>query len=198
MALKKLILKCSRLTNVIFIQITKLFLLFFIFWGHLPYNPVGEWEYILQELVCKLNTKDSGLWALKKYILSLTQNRWNEQPYQWTQDIVTGVYIVQFDHFPAPPLFWDHFFSPTNKFAAAGVSEDPPAKIFGVFDPKRCIFNAFFPILQGYILCNSIIFRPPPLFWDHFFPPTNKFAAGGAKFMTQKDAFLRPFPPFLM
>ena len=42
---------------------------------------------------------------------------------------------------------------------------------------------------------------PPPSF-EFFFPPTNKFAAGGAKrkfleFMTPKDAFLRPFPPFL-
>ena len=31
-----------------------------------------------------------------------------------------------------------------------GGSEDPPAKIFGVYDPKRCIFKAFFPVF----LCN--------------------------------------------
>ena len=81
-----------------------------------------------------------------------------------------GIYCA-IRSFSAPPLFWDHFFSPTNKFAAAGVLEDPPAKIFGVFDPKRCIFNAFFPILQGYILCNSIIFwPPPPLLRSFFFP----------------------------
>ena len=49
-------------------------------------------------------------------------------------------------------------FSPffrTNKYAADGAkrqggSEDPPAKIFGVYDPKRCIFKAFFPVF----LCN--------------------------------------------
>ena len=35
-------------------------------------------------------------------------------------EIFTGVYIVQFDHSPPPP-FWDHFFSPTNKFAAGGA-----------------------------------------------------------------------------
>ena len=52
-------------------------------------------------------------------------------------------------------------------------------------------------VIQGYILCILII-SPPPLFLDSFFSPTNKFAAGGAKIIAQKDAFLRPFPPFLM
>ena len=74
---------------------------------------------------------------------------------------VRGIYCPIRSFFP-PPLFWDHFFSPTNKFAAGGAkprptaggvqggSEDPPAKIFGVYDPKRCIFKAFFPVF----LCN--------------------------------------------
>ena len=48
---------------------------------------------------------------------------------------------------------------------------------------------------QGYILCILII-PPPRSFKIQFFPPTNKFAAGGAKFIAKKDAFLRPFPPF--
>ena len=42
---------------------------------------------------------------------------------------------------------------------------------------------------------------PLPSFEIQFFSPTNKFAAGGAKlveFIAQKDAFLRPFSPFLM
>ena len=47
----------------------------------------------------------------------------------------SGVYIVQFNHFP-PPLFEIIFF--------------PRPKIFGVYDPKRCIFKAFFPVF----LCN--------------------------------------------
>ena len=55
-----------------------------------------------------------------------------------------GIYCPIRSFFPPPPLFWDHFFSPTNKFAAGG------AKIFGVYDPKRCIFKAFFPVF----LCN--------------------------------------------
>ena len=67
-----------------------------------------------------------------------------------------------------------------------GGSEAPPAKIFGVYDPKRCIFKAFFPVF----LCN---FRRISM------------RQGGSgvegkflEFMTPKDAFLRPFSPFLM
>ena len=37
---------------------------------------------------------------------------------------------------------------------------------------------------------------PPPAFEIHIFSPTNKFAAG--EFIAQKDAFLRPLPPFLV
>ena len=54
-------------------------------------------------------------------------------------------------------------------------------------------------LTQGNILWIFII--PPPPLLRFFFSPTNKFAAGGAKFfmfIPQKDAFLRPFPPFLM
>ena len=65
-----------------------------------------------------------------------------------------GVYIVQFDHFPPPPLLRS-FFSPTNKFAAGGAKprltagegrKTPPRNFFGVYDPKRCIFKAFSPV----------------------------------------------------
>ena len=51
------------------------------------------------------------------------------------------------------------------------------------------------------IYCAFRSFFPPPLFQIHFFPPTNKFAAGGAIFfeiIAQKDSFLRPIPPLLM
>ena len=45
-----------------------------------------------------------------------------------------------------------------NKYAAGGAKPHPtvggvgrpPAKILGVYDPKRCIFKAFFPVF----LCN--------------------------------------------
>ena len=34
-----------------------------------------------------------------------------------------------------------------------GGSEDPPAKIFGVYDPKRCIFKAFYPV--SYVISDE-------------------------------------------
>ena len=65
-----------------------------------------------------------------------------------------GIYIVHFNHFPPPLLRL--FFSSTNKFAF----------FFGVYNPKRCIFKAFFPVFSCYF---------PPFFFFlfpfSFFPP---------------------------
>ena len=63
------------------------------------------------------------------------------------------------------------------------VNRDPvdaaPGKPFVASELKvgGSVFNKF----QGDILCILII-PPPPSFEIQFFPPTNKFAAGGAFF----------------
>ena len=73
-----------------------------------------------------------------------------------------------------------------------GGSEDPPAKIFGVYDPKRCIFKAFFPVF----LCNfrrismrqggaGGVGRPPAKIFEVYNPKRCIF-----------KAFFPFFPPF--
>ena len=53
-----------------------------------------------------------------------------------------GVYIVQFDHFPPPPSFEIIFFP--RRISLRRAVRSP--LIFGVYDPKRCIFKAFSPV----------------------------------------------------
>ena len=52
----------------------------------------------------------------------------------------------------SPPLFEIIFFPQRTSLRRAGRSPDrrQTAKIFGVYDPKRCIFKAFSPVF----LCN--------------------------------------------
>ena len=58
--------------------------------------------------------------------------------------------------------------------------------MFGVYDPKRCIFKAFPPVFSNF---RRISLRQE----GSEAPPPRKFFL---EFMTQKDAFLRPVPRF--
>ena len=102
---------------------------------------------------------------------------------------------MQFDHSP-PPSFEIIFFPLLISLRRAGRSpdrrqggsEDPPAKFFGIYDPKRCIFKAFSPVF--YVIFDKSVCRRV-VQWGSEDPP-RKFL----EFMTPKDAFLRPFSPF--
>ena len=75
---------------------------------------------------------------------------------------ISGVYIVQFDHFP-PPLFLDQFFSPTTNFAAGGAAAPPCTPLPQTYPSKIALKNG------GKGLKNAS-------FWGHKF---QKFSRGG-------------------
>ena len=90
---------------------------------------------------------------------------------------MSGIYIVNFDHSPSPPPSFRFIFP---RWRAA--------QLFGVHNPKRCIFQAF----PSVFLCNF----PPFLSLIHFFPYISLWYVTSS--MMKSLAFTRLFRIFLL
>ena len=61
--------------------------------------------------------------------------------------LMKGKYIYIYDNSPPPPF---EIFPRRINLRQGGGSDNSPAKSFGVYSPKRCIFKAFFTVFLMY------------------------------------------------
>merc|ERR1711911_49471 len=79
-------------------------------------------------------------------------------------------FMTQKDAFlrPFSPFFLCNFRRISMRQGGEGGGGRPPAKIFEVYNPKRCIFKAFFPFFSSLFLSLFYFFSLTLQF--HFFP----------------------------
>ena len=72
--------------------------------------------------------------------------------------LISGFYIVPYDHPPPPNTFEVHFF-PASKDAAAG---------WRVYNPKRCYFKSIYPVFDAILPVFLFFYSLFPLFLTTF------------------------------